>query len=239
MRQVASISSAFSCWQPRAYISKSWMHTLKSVWCLTTELASSWGLPALTTQPFLWHTLKDSTPQHWAAGCSTVTKIAPLSAVGAAAAIAVCNQVCLAAETCGHVDFNTRGDVWYSSEPFHCGDIPAGHVTYWQIFGKVGTIITVAFHRNIVACNSYLQPLTQLQLDASHNAAGTIRALRECWVDGTNMAPVLTESHSSLLLLIQPEWPRECIVVAPQSAAACVHAGGSHRYLVGLRHSCG
>lgn len=46
-------------------------------------------------------------------------------------------QVCLAAETCGHVDFNTRGDVWYSSEPFHCGDIPPGHVTYWQIFQKV------------------------------------------------------------------------------------------------------
>lgn len=46
-------------------------------------------------------------------------------------------QVCLAAETCGHVDFNTRGDVWYSSEPFHCGDIPPGHVTYWQIFCKV------------------------------------------------------------------------------------------------------
>jgi hypothetical protein len=46
-------------------------------------------------------------------------------------------QVCLAAETCGHVDFNTRGDVWYSSEPFHCGDVPPGHVTYWQIFYKV------------------------------------------------------------------------------------------------------
>lgn len=36
------------------------------------------------------------------------------------------------------MDFNTRGDVWYSSEPFHCGDIPPGHVTYWQIFRKVG-----------------------------------------------------------------------------------------------------
>eukprot|EP00878_Enallax_costatus_P006050 GHUV01006346.1.p1 GENE.GHUV01006346.1~~GHUV01006346.1.p1 ORF type:complete len:425 (+),score=83.33 GHUV01006346.1:975-2249(+) len=46
-------------------------------------------------------------------------------------------KVCLAAETCGHVDFNIRGDVWYSSEPFHCGDVPPGHVTYWQIFCKV------------------------------------------------------------------------------------------------------
>lgn len=43
-----------------------------------------------------------------------------------------------------------------------------------------------------------MQPLTQLQLDASHTAAGTIRALRECWVDGTNVAPVLTGSLSSL-----------------------------------------
>jgi membrane protein YqaA with SNARE-associated domain len=46
-------------------------------------------------------------------------------------------KVCLAAETCGHVDFNIRGDVWYSSEPFHCGDVPLGQVTYWQIFCKV------------------------------------------------------------------------------------------------------
>lgn len=46
-------------------------------------------------------------------------------------------KVCLAAETCGHVEFNTRGDVWYSSEPFHCGDIPPGHVTYLEIFQKV------------------------------------------------------------------------------------------------------
>jgi hypothetical protein len=49
-------------------------------------------------------------------------------------------QVCLAAETCGHVEFNTRGDVWYSSEPFHCGDIPPGHVTYLEIFQKVGAL---------------------------------------------------------------------------------------------------
>lgn len=33
--------------------------------------------------------------------------------------------------------FNTRQDVWYSSEPFHCGDAPAGSVSYWQIYKKV------------------------------------------------------------------------------------------------------
>jgi hypothetical protein len=53
------------------------------------------------------------------------------------ACVAFDAQVCLAAETCGHVDFNTRGDVWHSSEPFRCGDIPPGHVTYLQIFQKV------------------------------------------------------------------------------------------------------
>uniref|UniRef100_A0A7S0R933 Vacuole membrane protein 1 n=1 Tax=Chlamydomonas leiostraca TaxID=1034604 RepID=A0A7S0R933_9CHLO len=48
-------------------------------------------------------------------------------------------KVCLAAETCGHVAFDTMQDVWYSSEPLHCGDdAPApGSVTYWAIFRKV------------------------------------------------------------------------------------------------------
>lgn len=50
------------------------------------------------------------------------------------------SQVCLAAETCGHVDFNIRRDVWYSSEPFHCGSVAKGAaaVTFWQIYRKVG-----------------------------------------------------------------------------------------------------
>lgn len=49
-------------------------------------------------------------------------------------------KVCLSAETCGHVDFNTRGDVWYSSEPFHCGTAAedgGAAVTFWQIYSKV------------------------------------------------------------------------------------------------------
>jgi len=46
-------------------------------------------------------------------------------------------QVCLAAETCGHLQFNIKGDVWYSSEPFHCGDLPSGSVTYWELLRKV------------------------------------------------------------------------------------------------------
>ncbi|KAI8471894.1 MAG: hypothetical protein J3K34DRAFT_226103 [Monoraphidium minutum] len=48
-------------------------------------------------------------------------------------------KVCLSAETCGHVDFDTRGDVWYSSEPFHCGGAAPqpGGVGFWDIYWKV------------------------------------------------------------------------------------------------------
>lgn len=48
-------------------------------------------------------------------------------------------KVCLAAETCGHVAFETHRDVWYSSEPFHCGDHPPGEVTFWDLFSKVAS----------------------------------------------------------------------------------------------------
>ncbi len=58
-------------------------------------------------------------------------------------------QVCLAAETCGHVHFNTRRDTWYSAEPFHCGGIESGEVSYWQIFQKVGTQQSRCVQRSI------------------------------------------------------------------------------------------
>lgn len=46
-------------------------------------------------------------------------------------------QVCLAAERCGHLDFDTRLDTWYSSEGFHCGEAQAGDVGFWDIYRKV------------------------------------------------------------------------------------------------------
>lgn len=46
-------------------------------------------------------------------------------------------QVCLAAEKCGHVQFNVRKDVWYSSDSFHCGDQVPGDASFWDIFNKV------------------------------------------------------------------------------------------------------
>lgn len=45
--------------------------------------------------------------------------------------------MCLAAETCGHLDFDVRSDMWWRHEGFHCGDAPASHVTFAQIFWKV------------------------------------------------------------------------------------------------------
>ncbi|KAG1656177.1 hypothetical protein FOA52_008716 [Chlamydomonas sp. UWO 241] len=46
-------------------------------------------------------------------------------------------KVCLAAEACGHTNFRLHGDVWYSQEPFHCGDTPRGVPTFGDMFQKV------------------------------------------------------------------------------------------------------
>lgn len=52
-------------------------------------------------------------------------------------------QVCLAAETCKHVDFSVLEDTWYSAEPLHCtstrqGAGAQGDVSFWDIYRKVG-----------------------------------------------------------------------------------------------------
>ncbi len=46
-------------------------------------------------------------------------------------------QVCLAAEKCGHLDFDIRRDMWWRAQGFHCGDTPAGEVSFADIFWKV------------------------------------------------------------------------------------------------------
>ncbi|KAL6751502.1 hypothetical protein V8C86DRAFT_2777070 [Haematococcus lacustris] len=46
-------------------------------------------------------------------------------------------KVSLAAETCGHTQFDIHRDVWYNSEPLHCGDAPPGPVGFWAVFNKV------------------------------------------------------------------------------------------------------
>lgn len=43
----------------------------------------------------------------------------------------------LAAETCGHVRFPTHTDTWYNGEPLHCGDLPAGDTSFWDVYRKV------------------------------------------------------------------------------------------------------
>ena len=47
--------------------------------------------------------------------------------------------MCLAAEKCGHLDFDVRSDMWWRSQGFHCGDTPAGEVSFADIFWKVPT----------------------------------------------------------------------------------------------------
>ncbi|KAK9829946.1 hypothetical protein WJX72_008802 [[Myrmecia] bisecta] len=46
-------------------------------------------------------------------------------------------KVCLAAEKCGHLDFDTKPDMFWSPDGFHCGHTQPGHVSYWDIFKKV------------------------------------------------------------------------------------------------------
>ncbi|GLI70272.1 hypothetical protein VaNZ11_015204 [Volvox africanus] len=46
-------------------------------------------------------------------------------------------KVCLAAETCGHFRFDTRYDMWYSSESFKCGEGPGEVVSFADLFKKV------------------------------------------------------------------------------------------------------
>ena len=53
-------------------------------------------------------------------------------------------QVCLAAEECGHLDFDTRADTWWSSEGFHCGPKAPGHVPFRLLMLKVGHCLKFA-----------------------------------------------------------------------------------------------
>lgn len=42
-------------------------------------------------------------------------------------------KICLAAERCGHVDFDVRVDMWWRSDSFHC--MPSkGEADFWQVF---------------------------------------------------------------------------------------------------------
>ncbi|KAK9917565.1 hypothetical protein WJX75_005821 [Coccomyxa subellipsoidea] len=46
-------------------------------------------------------------------------------------------KVCLAAEECGHLNFDSRVDMWWNSDSFHCGSGPRGTVHFHDIFLKV------------------------------------------------------------------------------------------------------
>jgi hypothetical protein len=151
------------------------------LWCCGTHLSLSSGT---RTMPGQQQSLVLRHPQHllcrW--GGVYVSIILMLSSIMPASRLSlcpvfavhglICQQVCLAAETCGHVDFNMRGDVWYSSEPFHCGDVPPGHVTYWQIFQKVGALAVQ--HAGTAAASWYAADAHRQQLCACFPAV--------CWL---------------------------------------------------------
>ena len=62
----------------------------------------------------------------------------PKHLCNAAARNALLPQVCLAAESCGHLNFDARVDKWWSSEIFHCGMGPRRtDVHFHHIFLKV------------------------------------------------------------------------------------------------------
>ena len=46
-------------------------------------------------------------------------------------------QVCLAAEECGHLNFDSRTDMWWDRDAFHCGSGPRGVVHFHDIILKV------------------------------------------------------------------------------------------------------
>lgn len=46
-------------------------------------------------------------------------------------------KVCLAAEQCGHLDFDIRQDMWWNPEGFYCGSAPAADVNFRQLYLKV------------------------------------------------------------------------------------------------------
>ncbi len=47
--------------------------------------------------------------------------------------------MCLAAEKCKHVAFDSKPDMWWSHAGFHCDEAPASHVTFVDILLKVCT----------------------------------------------------------------------------------------------------
>ena len=51
--------------------------------------------------------------------------------------VILCMQVCLAAEQCGHLDFDIRQDMWWDPEGFYCGNLASGQVRFRDIFLKV------------------------------------------------------------------------------------------------------
>ncbi len=49
-------------------------------------------------------------------------------------------QICLAAERCKHVAFDSKPDMWWSHEGFRCDEAPAGDVSFGSILLKASCL---------------------------------------------------------------------------------------------------
>ncbi|KAG2445331.1 hypothetical protein HYH02_008797 [Chlamydomonas schloesseri] len=129
-------------------------------------------------------------------------------------------KVCLAAETCGHVKFDTRSDIWYSSESLTCGDWPHQEVTYMDLFKKVivtsvlwgiGTAVgeippywlsysaAVAGQKNVALAE--LEEAMRANTAQRHNLMQRAVARMEQWMIG------FIRAHGFLGILALASWP--------------------------------
>eukprot|EP00198_Chlamydomonas_reinhardtii_P006877 XP_001696213.1 predicted protein [Chlamydomonas reinhardtii] len=129
-------------------------------------------------------------------------------------------KVCLAAETCGHVKFDIRSDIWYSSESLTCGEWPQQEVTYLDLFYKVivtsvlwgiGTAVgeippywlsysaAVAGQKNVALAE--LEEAMRANTAQRHNLIQRAIARMEQWMIG------FIRAHGFFGILLLASWP--------------------------------
>lgn len=118
-------------------------------------------------------------------------------------------KVALAIEACGHVDFDSRTDVWYSSEPFHCNEKAgsgtsiggAADVGFWAVYSKV--IFTAMLWGAGTAVGEVPPYFVSFAASQSGQANETISDIRE-GLNSKNLATKLFAKMVSIMLwLIQ------------------------------------
>ena len=135
-------------------------------------------------------------PRHYCA-CyaphAAVNALTPLWTCSSFAKLSADSQVCLAAEKCGHLDFDVRSDTWWRGQGFHCGDTPAGEVSYADVFWKVPSL--AATHHVNRKCLSHCDVTWMWAGIASAQPDAVVPScmLAACWLHvlGANMDHVV------------------------------------------------